>query len=202
MVIVIDCHLLPCSKLIPTFWGRMVSSNPRNMEQSWKLCEDSSHLMYQLNLKIKSGFSMTERGNTPCTGETNMSVSLPCQTGQDASQIHLHTVRATSLVTSRTEHSRKIHSFSTLTGTECNCFIFYHPQLKTFFFVSFLFGLIFEFSFFNWSDCWLILMLCPTFCFNFSLEFVPRIFFPDPCKLALGEVKPHLRVSWSKNSRM
>lgn len=92
------------------------------------------------------------------------------------------------LVTSRLQTFQKNPQLL-YSGTESNYFIVYHSLLKIFFFVL-LFGSDFEFSF---SFFQLFRLLAyfdsvPIFSFNISIEFVSRIFFSIPCKLAFGEV--------------
>lgn len=136
MIIVNDCHSLPCSSLIPTFRSRLANSNSRNLEEPWKQCKDSSYLIYQMGLKISSDFSMTKSGNTPCT-------MIPtCLLAHCEGQIRMPPGSTYSLLGlsswlhHKFRHSRKIHSCLNSTSIESNCFIFYYPSLKRFFFLS------------------------------------------------------------------
>lgn len=136
MIIVIDCHSLPCSSLILTFCSRMANSNPRNMEEPWRQCKDSSCLIYQMGLKISSDFSMTKSGNTPCTMiPTCLLVHREGKIRMPLGSTYL-LLRLSSWLHHEFRHSRKIHSCLTCTSMESNCFIFYYPSLERFFFLS------------------------------------------------------------------
>lgn len=177
----------------------MASSNPGKIEEPWKWCRDSSSPMHELGLKVNFVFSVTRSGNTPCAV---IPARLLVHHASEVKKPPRSTYALWGLsfwLHKDFRYSRKIHSWCTLTGTENSCFMFYHPPLKIFSFVS-CFSLAHFWILlpsFNWSDCWHILMTCSTFCFNIFLEFVSRIFFSTPCKPALGEVKFYLWVSWN-----
>lgn len=158
------------------------------MEEPWKQYRDSSCPIHQLGLKINSGFPMTKSGDTPWAGmpaclliHHAREVRMPPRSNYSLSGL-------SSWLHQDFRHSRKIHICSTLAQ---NVTILYFTTLRSKSFSLCLISLWPRFwilLFFNWSDCWLIPMVCPAFYFNSSLEFVSRIFFSIPCKLVLEEV--------------